>query len=110
MLASKTRIYGEANDEFKDRIELKAEIKNDDKHVEVIVYIPKELSSNLFTSIDQRDIKINLSRSYEDEYVENDERIRFNKNQTVTKELRLLIFLKKAIYPKLLWMTKQSLK
>ena len=110
VLASKTKIYGEANDEFKDRIELKTEVKNHDKHVEVIVYIPKELSSNLFTSIDQRDVKINLSRSYDDEYVKNDERIRFNKNQTVTKELKVADILKESNLSKIIMDDKTIFK
>lgn len=110
VLASKTKIYGDEDDAFKDRVELKTDVKNYDKYVEVIVHIPKALSSNLFTSIDQRDVKINLSRSYDDEYVENDERIRFNKNQTVTKELKVADILKESNLTKIIMDNKTIFK
>lgn len=84
-LSSKTKLYGMDKDEFQDRIEIKTKIIESPKHVEVEVYVPKEQSSNLFTTVDQRDIKINLSRNYSDEYFVDNEKTNFRKNQSVTK-------------------------
>lgn len=84
-LNSKTKLYGMDKDQFSDRIDVKTKISDFPKHIEVEVYVPKEQANNLFTTVDKRDVKINLARNYSDEYTKGNEKTEFRKNQSVTK-------------------------
>lgn len=88
-LSSKTKVYGLDKDEFKDRVELKTELRDQKDYIELEVHVPKEQANNLFTSVDKREIKVNLSRNYADKYSNNDETIEYRKNHSVTKDLRV---------------------
>ena len=88
-LSSRTKVYGLDKDEFKDRVELKTELRDQKGFIELEVHVPKDQANNLFTSVDKREIKVNLSRNYADKYSNNDETIEYRKNHSVTKDLRV---------------------
>jgi len=86
-LSSKTKIYGQDQDQFMDRLDIKTRIIDQPKYVELEIHIPKKQSQNLFATIDKRNIKINLTRRYDDNYSKADEDIYYKKNHSVTKSM-----------------------
>ena len=87
-LNSKKQIFGLDEDQFRDRIELKTRLLDQPKYVELEVYVPKAQAANLFTTVDKREIKVNLTRNHSDSFKDEDERTEFKKKQSVTKLLQ----------------------
>lgn len=88
-LKSKTKLYGLDKDEFEDRISIETQVRQYPKYTELEVSIPRELSNQLFTTVNKREITLNLSRSFKDKYQEEGDSISFNKNQTITKKINV---------------------
>lgn len=109
-LSSKTKIYGQDKDEFIDRIDLLTDVHDDEKYIEVEVFIPKEQANNLFLAVNNREIKLNLNRSYTDSYEKNEEKISFNKNQSLTKELHVADILSEKNISKIIMEDKTIFK
>ena len=88
-LNSKTKIYGQDNDDFIDRIDLKTKVRDKENHVEIEVQIPKNQASNLFMAVNKREVRLNLNRHYQDIYEKNDSKIQYNKKHSLTKEINV---------------------
>jgi len=88
-LNSKTKIYGQDNDDFIDRIDLKTKVRDKENHVEIEVQIPKNQASNLFMAVNKREVRLNLNRHYQDTYEKNDSKIQYNKKHSLTKEINV---------------------
>lgn len=109
-LNSKKQIFGMDEDQFQNRIELNTKISDRQKHVEVEVFIPKAQASNLFTTVDKRKIKINLTRNFSDSYDESGEVTNFRKNQSVTKEVNVADILSEKNISKVIFEDKVVFK
>lgn len=88
-LNSKTKIYGQDNDDFIDRIDLKTKVRDKENHVEIEVQIPKNQASNLFMAVNKREVRLNLNRHYQDIYEKDDSKIQYNKKHSLTKEINV---------------------
>jgi len=88
-LNSKTKIYGQDNDDFIDRIDLKTKVRDKENHVEIEVQIPKNQASNLFMAVNKREVRLNLNRHYQDIYEKDNSKIQYNKKHSLTKEINV---------------------
>ena len=76
-------------DDFQNRVEIMTKIADEPNFVELEVLVPKDQASNLFATVNKREINVNLSRYYTDDYSDEGESTHFRKNQTVSKIIRV---------------------